>query len=152
MFLNKKAAGDAISALILFIAVVGVSVGLVVAIKNYAFETQDNLRFQNEVVNNQLKTSIDITNIHYNSTGIYVYLKNTGSTKLVTEDFDFFINDAFISDFSVYDPSDLSTNLSLLLVSETAAFFKNITLSSGTHEVKLVSGYGGSGETDYFNN
>jgi archaellum component FlaF (FlaF/FlaG flagellin family) len=153
MFKSKKAAGDAASTLILFIAVVGISVGLVVSIKNYAFETQESLAFQNKVVNNQLKTSIQITNVYYNESGqrIHVYLKNIGETRLVTESFDLFIDEAYIADFNVTEPNDFTENKTTLNIQETAAFVTNIVLNSGSHEVKLVSGYGGSGDSESFN-
>lgn len=141
---GKKGFGDAVSTLIMFIAVVSVSTGLVIAIKNYALSTQDSISFQNKVVNNQLKTSIDITNMVYNSTSnnTYVYLKNIGETKLETQLFDFFLDDVYITNYSVYYAEDTSKSMNMLMPGETALFIKNKFLSSGTHSVKLVSGYG----------
>ena len=154
MFQGKKAAGDAISALILFIAVVAISTGIVIAMKNYALETQESFNTQSDVINNQLKTSIDITNIVYDSATntTYVYLKNIGNTKLITQDFDFFINDEYIFNYSVFQADNLSVQLDVQLIQQTAVFVKEKYLAAGSHEVKLVSGYGGSGDTDYFNN
>jgi archaellum component FlaG (FlaF/FlaG flagellin family) len=154
MFKTKKAAGDAVSTLILFIAVVGISVGLVVAIKNYAFQTQESLSFQNEVVNNQLKTSIEITNIYYNSVNdlLYVYVKNIGETKLISRDFDLYVNDAYIVDYNVTSPSNFTVSQDVVNIQDTVAVISENVLSSGSHKVKIVSGYGGSGDTDYFNN
>ena len=153
MFKNKKAAGDAVSTLILFIAIVGISVGLVVSIKNYAFETQESLRFQNNVVNKQLKTSIDITNVYYNETGerVYIYLKNIGETTLISESFDLYIDESYIVEFNVTQAGNWSANVSLINIQDTVAFIASKALSSGSHQVKLVSGYGGTGTTEYFN-
>ena len=153
MFFSKKGAGDAVSTLILFIAVVGISVGIVVAMKNYAIETHESLKIRNEIVNYQLKTSIDITNMYYNTTTnqVVIYVKNIGETKLVTQDFDLFVNNRFSTNFTAFEAGDISSVLDILLIKQTAMFYVNQTLSSGSHEVKVVSGYGGSGDTDYFN-
>ena len=153
VFTSKKGFGDVASTLIMFIAIIGVSVGMVIAIKSYAIDTQDAFEVQNTAVNNQLQTSIDIINVYYDDATnyTYVYLKNVGKTKLVTEDFDMFIDDAYITNFSVYAADNLSENLTLLTISSTAAFVKEYNLDAGSHSVKLISGYGGNGDTAYFN-
>ncbi len=154
LFSQKRAAADAVSALIMFIAVIGITAVLIVAIQNYALETRSSMDVQNEVLNNQLRTAIQITNIYYNvsSETIYVYLKNIGDTKLVTDKFDFFLDDEFIYNYSVKYASNLSKNMSILITQNTAVFTKQKTISSGSHKVKLVSGFGGNGDIDYFNN
>lgn len=150
---NKKGFGDVASTLIMFIAIIGVSVGMVIAIKSYAIDTQESFDVQNTAVTNQLKTSIDIINVYYDDVTnmTYVYLKNVGKTKLVTEDFDMFIDNSYITNFSVYRADNLSENLTLLTISSTAAFVKKYDLDEGSHTVRLISGYGGTGDTEYFN-
>lgn len=153
ILLSKKGAGDAISALIMFIAVIGISVAMVMAIQNYAVETKQSMGVQNDVVNNQLRTAVQITNMVYNATeqNIYIYVKNIGDTKLITADFDIFVDDIYIYNYSTYYASNLSKNMSIMFIQETGVFVKNKVLGSGSHKVKLVSGYGGNGDTDYFN-
>ncbi len=150
---SKRAAGDAISALIMFIAVVGISVALVVGIQNFAIDSQTSMNVQNDVVNNQLRTAIEITNMKYNSTEqkVYVYVKNIGETRLLTGDFDLYIDDDYVYNYSVFYANDTSTQLNVLNIQQTSVFVKDKPLSSGSHKVKIVSGYGGRGDTDYFN-
>jgi len=152
-FSGKKAFGDVASTLIMFVAIIGVSTGLVIAIKNYAIDTQESFDFQNKVITNQLKTSIDIINVYYDDTTnmTYVYLKNIGKTKLVVGDFDMFIDDDYITNYSVYYADNLSKELELLNLMSTAVFVKEYNLTTGSHKVKLVTGFGGSGDTEYFN-
>lgn len=153
IFFGKKGAGDAVSALIMFIAVVGISVAMVMAIQNYAIQTKESMNVQNDVVNNQLRTAISITNMVYNSTDqkVYVYVKNIGDTKLITSDFDVFIDNDYIYNYTVYYASNLSKTMDVMVISETGVFVKTKVLGSGSHKVKVVSGYGGNGDTDYFN-
>lgn len=152
--LNKKQGfGSVVSTLIMFIAIVGVSTGMAIAIKNYAFETQTSMSSQNDIVNNQIRTSIDISNIFYNSSSniVYVYLKNIGTSNLVASQFDFFIDDVYIVDYTVAQPANISQNLSYLNMGQTGLFYVINPLVSGTHSIKLVSGYGGAGASEYFN-
>ena len=151
---DKKAFGDAISTLIMFIAVISVTIGVAIAFKNYAVDTQDSISAQNSIVSNQLRTAISITNVVYNSTTniTYVYMKNIGETKLPTEDFDFFLDEAYISPYNVTYADNLSNNATLAIPGESIVFFVKRYLAPGTHEAKLVSGYGSPGDSDYFNN
>lgn len=153
MFKNKKGFGDAVSALILFIAVLLVSAGVVVVLQNYVFETQESIRFQSDTTSNQLNTLISITNTFYNDTDqtLYVYLKNIGKTKLNTQNFDVFVNGQFISEYNVTDPSDFTVQRQILDVQQTVAFVINISLGTGSNEVRLVSEYGGRGTKETFN-
>ncbi|MCA9486216.1 hypothetical protein H6501_01035 [Candidatus Woesearchaeota archaeon] len=152
MFGNKKGFGGVASTLILFIAVVGVSTGLVVALKNYVFQTQDSFSYQNELTNNKIRTSLSITHVYYNTTSnlTYVYVKNVGGTKLQPTEFDFFVDGAYYKDFNATEPDDFNTNLSLLMPSQTVALIKELNLTSGTHKIKVVSEFG-VGDEDLFN-
>lgn len=152
MFKNKKAAGEAVSAMIMFIAVVGVSTGLVIAFKNFALETQDSLTYQNDLTVSKLKTSLSITHIYYNESGnqITIYVKNVGETKLRPTRFDVFIDDAFYNDFTTYYANNLSRNMTTFSPQETLAIIKDITLTSGSHDVRVVTETGVSVE-DSFN-
>ncbi len=141
---NKKAFGDAVSGLILFIAVIGLSTSLVIFFSNYVNSTQDSLKVQNDFTQNKLKTSISISNIHYNSSSeqIFVYLKNVGENKLYTEYLNLYINGRFYSNFTLVKADDLLTEIRVLDRQETITFIQNISLSPGTHEIKIVSEFG----------
>lgn len=149
---NKKAFGDAASTLILFIAVVMVTTGVIILFKNFVSETQGSFSVQSDVVNNKLKTIISISNVYYNSSSniSYIYIKNLGETKLRPQNFDLFIDEAFYTDFNVSYASNLSQSLTLLNPQETAVIIKNIDLVPGSHDVLVVSEYSSSAE-DSFN-
>lgn len=149
---NKKGFGDAVSTLIMFIAVVSVTVGLVVVFQNYVTDTQQSYVSQNEIVSGKLKTSITITNIFFNDTTniTYIYVKNIGETKLKTQLLDLFINEKFYEEFDVYDPEDLSTTIDVLELQQTIAIAKQINLTAGSHEVKIRTQYG-VGDEESFN-
>lgn len=149
--ITKKGAGEAVSALIMFIAIVGITTGLVITFKNYISDTQSSLDYQNQETSNKLRTSIAITNIYYNATGnyVYVYVKNTGETKLDANVFDVYVDDEYVRDYGVYEAGNLSSSLRILQPQETIALRYNTTLGSGTHEFRVVTEYGvGTEETE----
>ena len=150
---NKKGFGDAVSALILFIAVLIVSAGVVVVLQNYVFETQDSIRFQSDATSNQLNTLISVTNVFYDDEEelLYVYLKNVGKTRLSTSNFDVFVNGQFMVDFTATDPSNFEIERQILDVQQTVSFIINISLNEGSNEVRLVSEFGGRGARETFN-
>ena len=152
MFNNKIGSGEAISALIMFIAVLGISTGLVIAFKNYAFEAQTSFQFQNDITVSKLKTSLSISHISYNETSdlLYIYVKNVGSTKLKPTRFDLFVDGEFTNNFTTLYASNLSLQMLLFSPQDTMAIEKNITLGSGSHEVMVVTDLGVSVE-DSFN-
>ena len=145
----KKGAGEAVSALIMFIAIVGISTGMVIAFKNYIADTQSSLEYQNKETSNKLKTSIAITNIYYNSSGsqVTVYVKNTGETKLDAQALDFFVDDAFISGYGTLEATNLSNTIRVFEPQQTIALRYNATLGSGTHTFRVVTEYGVGTET-----
>ncbi len=151
---TKKGFGSVASTLIMFIAIMIVSTALVIAIKNYASTTQDSIYYQNKITSNKLRTAIDISNVFYNSTTTttYIYVKNIGETKLATEQFDVFIDNVYITNYSTYYASNLSKPMTILGSGQTGVFVKTKALSVGTHEVKVVSEFGGPGANEYFNN
>lgn len=150
---SKKGFGDAVSTLIMFIAVISVTTGIVVVFKNYVTDTQDSFNVQNKLTSSKLRTSIGITNIYYNdsSNTTYIYVKNLGETKLKTSLFDVFIDDSFQDNFNIYYANDISKNMSVFNPQETLVIVKQIDLSSGSHEVKVLTEYG-VGDEDFFNN
>jgi len=151
--LTKKAFGDAVSTLIMFIAVISVTTGLVIVFKNYVASTQDSFSVQNELTSNKLRSSITISNIYYNDSSnmTYIYVKNVGETKLSPELFDLYVDNAYISNVNAYYADNLTNPITLFNSQETLALVKQINLTSGTHEVKVVTEFSTSA-TDMFNN
>ena len=82
------------SNLIMFIGVLVVSTALIAVFNGYVDKTSDALTEQQDMITNQLKTSVEIEVIHYdnetNTTTAYV--ENTGSTILKIDDIDVFID------------------------------------------------------------
>lgn len=148
---SKKGFGDAASALILFIAVLAISVGLVVAFQNFVVETQDSLEDQNDLTSNKLRTSLSITNIVYNSTSnnVSVYVKNIGQTQLTTEFIDLFVNGIFQTGFATLDASSPASTMSILNPQETLLIDYNIVLGSGSHEVRVSTEFGNTVEESF---
>ncbi|MFW6008884.1 MAG: hypothetical protein ACOC16_02085 [Nanoarchaeota archaeon] len=149
---NKKAFGGAVSTLIMFIAVLIVTTSLVILFMNYVNDTQQSFSKKNELSSNKIKTSLAITNIHYNdsSQDLHVYVKNIGETKLSSKLFDLFINEAFQDDFSIVYANNLTKNLTLFQPQDTMVIIQNINLNPGTHKVKIATQYGSS-QSDSFN-
>ncbi len=151
---DKKAFGDAISTLIMFIAVISVTAGLVVVFQNYVVDTQDSFSTQSDLTSNKLRTSVSIINVYYNTSSntTYIYVKNVGETSLDTSLMDLFIDESYFyaDNFDVVDASDLTTNLTLVQPQETMAVVKQINLTAGSHDVQIVTEYG-VGDEDSFN-
>jgi len=153
-FKNKrKAFGGVVSTLILFIAVVGVSTGLVIAFKNYVSDTQSALDAQNQITSNKLKSAISITNIFYNSTSgqTYIYVKNIGQLKLYPKNFDLFVDGFYTNNFTYVYASNLSKTITVFNPFETMGIIYNKSLVSGTHNLRVVTEYSSYAE-DTFNN
>lgn len=150
---TKNGFGDAVSTLIMFIAVISVTTGLVIVFKNYVGATQDSFSVQNELTSNKLRSSITISNIYFNTSSnmTYVYVKNIGETKLTPQQFDLFVDDAFITNYNVYYADNLTKTMTLFNQQETLVLVKQINLTSGTHDVKVVTEFSTSA-TDMFNN
>ena len=151
-FYNKKGFGSVVSTLIMFIAIVGVTTGLVISFKNFVGDTQSSFSTQNELASNKLKTSLSITNNYYNSSSntLYVYVKNVGETKLVTRNFDVFLDNEYLTNYNISYANNFSNLMTLMQIQDTAAVIIPKTLNSGTHEIKVVSEYG-VGDEDSFN-
>ena len=152
MLKQKKGFGGAVSTLIMFIAIISVTTGLVIAFMNYVNETQHSFDKKNDLSSKRLRTSITITNTYYNSTSddLYIYVKNIGETELVPDLLDLFVNKDFEKDFMTVYPDDFSKNKTILQPQESVVVINNVNITSGTHEVKVVTQYG-VGDTEQFN-
>ena len=149
---NKRGFGGVASTLIMFIAIISVTTGLVIAFTNYIRTTEQSLSVQNDLTSNKLKTSVTISYVYYNSTSdvINIYLKNVGDTKLHPKLFDLYIDGAFQSGFNTTEPTDFSSNVTLFEPQDTVSVNQDIVLNSGTHEVMVVTEFGVSAK-DSFN-
>ncbi len=69
---------------IMFIAVVGASAMLVLAFNSQITQTSDSMTEQQDALQSQIKTAVNIETAYYNSTSQIVtfYARNTGSTTL----------------------------------------------------------------------
>lgn len=150
---NKKAFGGVASTLIMFIAIISVTTGLVIAFMNYTQSTKRSFDQQSELAGNKLRTSVSISNIYYNTTSnsVYVYVKNIGDTALDTKLFDLYVDDAFYRDYDAFYADNLSKPIVLFQSQETLVLIKNLNLATGTHSVKVMTQYG-VGDSDLFNN
>ena len=136
----------------MFIAVISITTGLVIVFKNYVSSTQDSFSVQNKLTSNKLRSAISISNIYYNTTSntSYIYVKNVGETPLSPKLFDIYIDNAFISNVSSYYADNLTKPITLLNNQETLVLIKQINLSSGTHETKIVTEFSTS-DSELFN-
>ena len=149
---NKKAFGGAASTLILFIAIITVSTGLVIAFQNFAQDTNSALKKQNDLTVNRIKTSLDITHIYYD-TGLqtlYIYVKNIGSTDLMSKNFDVFVDNYFSHNLTAFLAENKSVQISQLKSQETIMFkLEDVVIEEGTHSVKVISEFGVGDEEDF---
>ncbi len=148
---SKKAFGSVVSTLIMFIAIVGVTTGVVVSFENYVSKAQSSFNSQNDLASNKLKTALSIINTNYNATSniLYVYIKNIGESKLRPQNFDVFLDDSYIVNFNVTQASDLSSITTLLDIQDTGVVQIPTTLSPGTHEIKVVTEFGVGAEESF---
>lgn len=152
MMKYKKGFGEVASTLIMFIAVLGVTIGVVISFQNFVIDTQGSFEDQQELTSNKLKTAISISNTYYNDSSqrLYVYVKNIGGVSLNTEIFDIYVDGQFQDSFDVVSPTNFSNTLEILPVQDTLTMIVNKTLSQGTHNVRVVTEFGVS-EEDSFN-
>lgn len=86
------------SQLIMFIAVMSLSTGLIVVFKNYVDESSGAMTSQWDTMSNNIKTDITITNVNWNNdtNTTTVHVLNTGKTTLDIEKTDIYLDGQFI--------------------------------------------------------
>lgn len=91
-------ASGIISTMIMFIAVLAMSITVVTVFKNVIDDTSSSLKIQGDAVSNSLKTDITIESVAYsNVTDITsVGLRNSGRTKLDIDKVDVYLDGAYI--------------------------------------------------------
>lgn len=84
--------------IIMFIAVMGFATGMVAVFNNYIDENTGAMNAQWQVMSNNLKTDITITNVDWDNTTktTTVYVLNTGKTTLDPANTDIYLDGMFI--------------------------------------------------------
>lgn len=147
---KKKAFGDVVSTLIMFIAIVSVTTGLVIAFQNYFVKTQSSLKFKQDLSEKKLRTKVDISHVFYNKSSydLEVYLKNIGSVEVLTSNFEIFLDQKFSNNLSVF-LAENDEEILVLQPKKTAKIVFNKKLNLGSHIVKIVTENGESAK-EYF--
>ncbi|MCK5506009.1 MAG: hypothetical protein KAJ10_12655 [Thermodesulfovibrionia bacterium] len=128
--------------LILFVAVLGITTGLVILLTNYIAQTGSVISSKQNFMIDQLKTNIDISSVANTSTSnIPVYVKNIGDITLKTSCIDLYLDSGWCDNFTVVNPNT-GANVSLWQSKDTLLL--NATLNSAlntnlTHTAKVVT-------------
>lgn len=141
---NSKGGGDAISSMVLFIAVLGISIAVVVGFQQFTTQTQTSIKNQQDQLSNKIDTQYIISNFVYDSSTntSTIYIKNTGETQLGTESFTFFIGTEYVSSPIIVN-ADTGTFSRIINPQEVIRVDTSaIDLSPGVYEVRVVSEYG----------
>ncbi len=140
---SSKGAGDAISTLILFIAVISISVGIVIAFQQFVTQTQVGLENQQDILSNKLNTQYIISNIIYDSSVniTTLYVKNTGNTQLDVNSLSFFIADEYITSATIVNANTGGT-IRIFSPQDTILVNSSIDLPLGVYEVRVISEFG----------
>lgn len=87
-------ASDVITQAIMFIAVLSIAAGLLVAFKNYSDETESVFIEKGDKYNQIMQTDIMIDSLHYNNatSTLSIYVRNTGKTVMKTGEVDVYID------------------------------------------------------------
>lgn len=142
-FFSKKGAGDAISALILFIAVIGVSLGVVIAFQQFVTQSQDGLSTQQDMILKKVQTQLIISNVFYDDVEeeVVIFVRNVGETTLNTDLLNFFVNSEFEGQLETIN-ANTGMVTRVMNSQDTIRVEFPIELNTGTHEVIVVSEFG----------
>ena len=137
------------SHLIMFIAVMGLSTGLVGTFKMYVDSNNDAMSAQWTYMSNNIKTDITISNSgHDNVTNLTtIYVQNTGKTQLDPDYGDVYIDDLFIprdtSNRTIQIvPSTDTQNPNVWDPKEIVEIIVNQSLAGGSHIIDVATQYG----------
>ena len=92
-------ASTVVTHVIMFIAVISIATGLLVAIKNYADQSEGAFAQKSKEYNQVIKTSIKIDLVHHDSgtNTTWVYVRNTGQTSMYPDDIEIYLDGARIA-------------------------------------------------------
>ncbi|MBD3209214.1 hypothetical protein GF367_02235 [Candidatus Woesearchaeota archaeon] len=143
--------GNVATTIILFIAVMLLATGVIITINNHVQQSQDSMKIQADALNNQIKTSILITEVNYTSGNLVLYITNDGKTTLKTSKVDVFVDADFIPRNTTgrnitIEPSTDTTNPGLWDPDEVLKINVTKTLDAGQHRVAVTTQYGNKDE------
>lgn len=132
--------------LIMFIAVTTISISLLFVFNQQISDSASSVSIRQKYLSNQLKTSIDIDSISYNSGNLLIYIRNTGDTNFYPNKSSIYIDKErikFDSDMSFVIESDTDLkNVGVFDPSEILKISINKTLTPDeTHTFLIVTPY-----------
>lgn len=143
-------ASSVASQVILFIAVISITTGLVAVFNNYVQETTSSTRIQWQLMSNNLKTDVTITSIDYKSDSpdnTTIYVLNTGKVKLDLNETDVYL-EGFVSRdgssrYLIIEPSTDDVDIGIWNEKEVVKIivFKDL-IASTTYQVCVSTQYG----------
>ena len=119
--------GDSASQMIMFIAVVTISVALVFIFNSYIDESAGTVSARQDYLNNQLRTSVTIESVTYSAGTITAYVKNIGDSNFYANRSTVYINKERIP---------LNENLSFVIEADTDT--KNVGVFDPNEVVKIT--------------
>ena len=89
--------GDLASQIIMFVAIITVSITFVFVLNEISQDTQSSLAEKQKIDQSRILTDINFDSIHYSDSKLKIYLKNVGGTKFRPSSIDFYLNGEFIN-------------------------------------------------------
>ncbi|MBU0762437.1 MAG: hypothetical protein KKD39_05375 [Candidatus Altiarchaeota archaeon] len=128
--------------LLFFIAVVGLSAGVLAVFANYLDETMGAMGDKQNYITSQLRTDIRITNIDNSSGHLHIYAKNIGDEPLSTDCVELYVDGAWVTvaPTRITDPAT-GTELETWFQQDTMKLNPQAApLNAGSiHEAKLIT-------------
>jgi len=143
---------DVATQLLFFIAVIGLSAGVIYTFGVYLDQTRGAMTDKQQYLIGQLRTDLAIANIDNSSGHLHIYVKNVGKQQLKTSCISLFVDSAWVNltSSTIVDPT---TNADVTVwVPEGTIKIKPTSAelgSSSVHEAKVVT-CNGVTETEYF--
>ena len=142
--------GGIASSLIMFIAVMSLTTGVVIGLKQHFDSTSSAINMEQKRVSKELKTdvTIEVTNYKSGQNKLDVYVKNTGNTRLNVNKTDIFLNNIRIPRANVNRSIQVTSDSDNINSgdwdnSEVILITLNTTLaSSETHTISVATEFG----------
>lgn len=137
--------------IIMFIAVMLLATGVIITMRTDIERTQNSMRVQGELLNNQIQTNIEITNTNYTAGTTTLYIINNGKTILKLDRIDVYLDGEFVprndTNRSIaIEPSTDSKNPGLWDPNEIVAIEVYKALSAGEHTIAVTTQYANKDE------
>ena len=147
---NKKASGEAISSLILFVTTIIISTGLVIYFQGYVSETQESLDVKKKTLKNKIDTNLVVINaVGSEVDNLKLYVKNIGDSVLDVSKLDIFLDNQYYYNSTFYDAQNVSKVLLNINPQQVFIVEIPISISFGTHKIKLSTQYGNVFEDEF---